>query len=87
MKKQVKRLTSIQRKADVPPYAERTRSEDSNKESLSFGNFLSKRAVNCKKEESKLKKSLSRLIFWEINKIKYIFPYLSFPKIDRWFLL
>ena len=43
MKKQVKRLTSIQRKADVPPYAKRTRSEGSNKESLSFGNFLSKK--------------------------------------------
>ena len=50
VKKQVKRLTSIQRKADVPPYAERTRSKGSNKESLSFGNFLSKELPIARKK-------------------------------------
>ena len=50
MKKQVKGLTSIQRKADVPPYAERTHSEGLNKENLSFENFLSKELSIARKK-------------------------------------
>ena len=49
MKKQVKHLTSIRSRADVPK--ERTRAAESNKKSLSFEDFLSTRKLLIAKEK------------------------------------
>ena len=49
MKEQVKHLTSIRSRADVPK--ERTRAADSNKESLSFEDFPSIRKLPIAREK------------------------------------